>query len=91
MTKQMNEWIPITERLPENESRVLMSVRPGLITNDSETMTHQVFMGCFYNDEGPFPHFVPDDCPLGTKLTFEVSAWMPVPEPYITEEEEDDE
>lgn len=55
------EWIPVTERLPEEDGGYLVTVKRGYVTT-------AVWIGI-------------------TKLWNEVTAWMPLPEPYKEDKE----
>lgn len=56
VTPQEPRWIPVTERLPEEDGGYLVTVKRGYVTT-------AVWIGI-------------------TKLWNEVTAWMPLPEPY---------
>lgn len=85
----MNKWIPISERLPEMCEKDVC----GETTFSRMVLTTQkygngfVFVGIdkyttnnggVWLSEAPFDN--PDEC-------CEVIAWMPLPEPYMEEEE----
>lgn len=61
VTPQESRWIPVTERLPEEDGGYLVTVKRGYVTT-------AVWIGI-------------------TKLWKEVTAWMPLPEPYKEDKE----
>ena len=78
-TNVPGKWIPITERLPEDESYVLVSFENATMV-DIARYEEDDEGGSFYpgDDEDPF-----------SKYGIYVNAWMPLPEPYreVTDEE----
>lgn len=83
--KMMSEWIKCTERVPEHEQAVLITVKAGTELAGSILCEDEVMDAYFFNDpevdEGWYPYFEPwrDG---NVKLIQEVTAWMPLPEPY---------
>ena len=84
-------WIPCSERLPEEDVEVLISYRyregegdTSHVNIDITTYGHLYFGGNKVGDHkhwrAPFEYF---------ESNYEVTAWMPLPEPY--REEGDDE
>ena len=76
--EQEPKWIPISERLPEDEQEILFSTKTG-----------RVHSGKYHDDDSAnqwYSHR--DKCRAWNNV---VSAWMPLPEPYKTESEESDE
>ena len=72
--KVTSEWIPVTERLPENISTVIVQVK------EIEKPTFGWY--------GPINGWrLSDNCYEGV-TGFSVIAWMPLPEPY--KEQNDD-
>ena len=70
-------WIPCSERLPENKTYVLTTIRvPGRQPHSRSGWYED---GLFINDNG--------DTWKASDL--EVKAWMPLPEPYQVERRED--
>lgn len=59
-------WIPVTERLPENQEFVLISFKEPVVPNVG-----------FYDVDGKWT-----DGTNASYDNFEVVAWMPLPEPY---------
>lgn len=62
-------WIPVKERLPENEQEILFSTKTG-----------RVHSGKYHDDDSAnqwYSH--KDKCRAWNNV---VSAWMPLPEPY---------
>lgn len=75
-TNVLNKWIPISERLPEDESYILVSF---------ENCTMLDIARYEENDEGGT--FYPgDDEKSYSSYGIFVDAWMPLPEPYREEE-----
>ena len=66
-----NGWIPCSERLPEEEADVLLSLR----SLDVYTGFRANAEGCFYIDGDGYVEYE------------NVIAWMPLPEPYKESEE----
>lgn len=67
-------WIPVSERLPEDEQEILFNTKTG-----------RVHSGKYYDDNSAnqwYSH--KDKCRAWNNV---VSAWMPLPEPYTTESE----
>lgn len=75
----MNKWIPISERLPENESRVLMT-RHAMINDEHVSFLEDdvVVMGLFFEDQFLYTNLYPCD----ESKTHRITAWMPLPQPY---------
>lgn len=73
------KWIPITERIPEDESYILVSF---------ENYTGLDIARYEEDDEGG--RFYPgDDDEAYSKYGIYVNAWMPLPEPYREVTDED--
>ena len=71
------KWIPVEERLPEEDVIVLVTVR-GFYSHF--TFSNTIELGNLCSDGSWFIEGYPDwDNP-------EVTAWMPLPEPYQSEE-----
>lgn len=66
----MSEWISVKERLPENETYVLVTI--GIPGRQPHARSGWYQNGFFHNDNG--------DTWKATDM--EVIAWMPLPEPY---------
>lgn len=77
----MNKWIPVSERLPENDEDVLISLEDGRITIASY---NDHFLPFFNKPIGwgvDAKRFVFDFC------SDDVIAWMPLPDPYTEGED----
>lgn len=76
------EWIPVSERLPDNNVRVLCSA---ISTSISGGYTR--FVGCCDNGDW----FVQTDAEtVSYPRQYEVTAWMPLPEVYKAESEKNE-
>ena len=70
-------WIPCSERLPENEQEILFSTKMG-----------RVHSGKYHDDDSAnlwYSHR--DKCRAWNNV---VTAWMPLPEPYKAETEDEE-
>ena len=74
-------WIPVTERLPENDDYVLMSFENFSLPLVGRYMDDEKLGGAWYLGDC----FDEDTC-LANDLF--VNAWMPLPEPYREDEED---
>ena len=73
--EQEPKWIPVSERLPEDEQEILFSTKTG-----------RVHSGKYHDDDSAnqwYSHR--DKCRAWNNV---VSAWMPLPEPYKVEPQE---
>ena len=81
--REQPRWIPCNERLPENETRVLTTIKiPNRI---ARVRSGWYDSGFFPNDHSGFFHNDNGDVWKATDM--EVVAWMPLPEPYKAESE----
>lgn len=79
-TENKEEWIPVSERLPDNNARVLCSA---ISTSISGGYTR--FVGCCSNG---FWFVQTDAETLSYPRQYKVLAWQPLPEPYKAESED---
>ena len=70
--KTSQEWIPVSERLPETNEKVLITRRFGLYVGDDYDRC--IDLGYYYSNLNRWDTLNLDD--------IEVLAWMPLPEPY---------
>lgn len=68
----MSEWIPVSERLPEEDGEYLVTVLDSYSGRPFVDISHY-FIGNVNNN--------------GFYKAYEVMAWMPLPEPYKVESE----
>lgn len=76
-------WIPVTERLPENDDYVLLSFENFSLPLVGRYVDDEKLGGAWYLGDC----FDEDTC-LANDLF--VNAWMPLPEPYREDEQNDD-
>lgn len=75
VTPQEPRWIPVSERLPEDEQEILFSTRTG-----------RVHSGKYHDDGSANPWYSHrDKCRAWNNV---VTAWMPLPQPYKAESED---
>lgn len=71
----ISRWIPVKEKLPEDEQNVLFSTKTG-----------RVYCGKYYDDDSANQWYSDSDKQRAWNNV--VNAWMPLPEPYTEEREE---
>ena len=82
MLKELNEeqckhrWIPVEERLPEEDDRVILCTIHGIVKEGTYTERYGYAMRKGFFTETCFEELC------------DVTAWMPLPEPYQKEERE---
>lgn len=72
-------WIPVTERLPEPETYILVSFDNYALPNIATYRVDDDGSGAFYPGDEDYTYL---------SMKFFVNAWMPLPEPYRAEVEE---
>lgn len=73
------KWIPCSERLPEDESYILVSFKNATMPDIARYEVDEHGNGAFY----------PSDCNVAyVSCGMFVNAWMPLPEPFKEEEHE---
>lgn len=74
--REQTRWIPVSERLPEDEQEILFSTKTG-----------RVQIGKYHDDDSANQWYsYRDKCRAWNNV---VTAWMPLPEPYAESEEEE--
>lgn len=73
----MSKWIPCSNKLPDEDENVLVTVR-GVIGNGNIILEDAILLGAYYDDGWYICEFPDWTHP-------HVTAWMPLPEPYIEE------
>lgn len=79
--RQNGEWIPCSERLPDESEFVLITIDIGTVTEDGTAMVEQVLTAHYSSADGEENLF--QTIGYGNVfLSKEVTAWMPLPKPY---------
>ena len=76
-----NNWIPVEERLPEDDKYILLSFENFSIP----------LVGRYDRDETGAAFYVGDDTESCSSSGVFVNAWMPLPEPYRISHSQNDE
>lgn len=76
--KNVRRWIPVTEKLPEPESYILVSFDNFTLP---DIATYRV------DDDGSGAFYLGDEDYTYLSVEIYVNAWMPLPEPYRGEAE----
>ena len=79
LKKNAVRWIPVTERLPDPESYILVSFENFSLPNIATYRVDEDGSGAFYPGDEDYTYL---------SMKFFVNAWMPLPEPYRAEVEE---
>lgn len=80
--KEIRRWIPVTERLPEPETYILVSFDNFTLPDIATYRVDRV------DDDGSGAFYQGDEDYTYLYVGFFVNAWMPLPEPYRAEVEE---
>lgn len=77
--EERQQWIPVTERLPEPETYILVSFDNYTFPDIATYRVDDDGSGAFYPGDEDYTYL---------STGFFVNAWMPLPEPYKAEVEE---
>ncbi|RHO03307.1 DUF551 domain-containing protein [Clostridium sp. AM22-16AC] len=77
--KEIRRWIPVTEKLPEPETYILVSFDNFTLPDIATYRVDDDGSGAFYPGDEDYTYL---------SVGFYVNAWMPLPEPYRAELEE---
>ena len=77
--KEIRRWIPVTEKLPEPETYILVSFDNFTLPDIATYRVDDDGSGAFYQGDEDYTYI---------SVGFYVNAWMPLPEPYRSEVEE---
>ncbi|MEQ2383118.1 DUF551 domain-containing protein [Lachnospiraceae bacterium CLA-AA-H58] len=77
--KNVRRWIPVTEKLPEPETYILVSFDNFTLPDIAIYRVDDDGSGAFYPGDEDYTYL---------SVGFYVNAWMPLPEPYRSEVEE---
>lgn len=78
---KFGNWIPVEERLPEDDRYILLSFENFSIP----------LVGRYYQDETGAAFYVGDDTESCSSSDVFVNAWQPLPEPYQASHSQNDE
>ena len=76
--KNVRRWIPVTKRLPEPETYILVSFDNFTLPDIATYRVDDDGSGAFYPRDEDYTYL---------SVGFYVNAWMPLPEPYTEEKE----
>lgn len=74
--KEIRRWIPVTEKLPEPETYILVSFDNFTLPDIATYRVDDDGSGAFYPGDEDYTYL---------SVGFYVNAWMPLPEPYKEE------
>lgn len=77
--EERQQWIPVTEKLPEPETYILVSFDNFTLPDIATYRVDDDGSGAFYQGDEDYTYL---------SVGFYVNAWMPLPEPYRSEVEE---
>lgn len=77
--KEIRRWIPVTEKLPEPETYILVSFDNFTLPDIATYRVDDDGSGAFYPGDEDYTYL---------SVGFYVNAWMPLPEPYRSEVKE---
>lgn len=77
--KEIRRWIPVTEKLPEPETYILVSFDNFTLPDIATYRVDDDGSGAFYPGDEDYTYL---------SVGFYVNTWMPLPEPYRSEVEE---
>ena len=77
--EERQQWIPVTEKLPEPETKILVSFDNSTLPDIATYRLNDDGRGAFYQGDEDYTYL---------SAGFFVNAWMPLPEPYRSEVEE---
>ena len=77
--REKHRWIPVTEKLPEPETYILVSFENYTLPDIATYRVDDDGSGAFYPGDEDYTYL---------SVGFYVNAWMPLPKPYRSEMEE---